>query len=489
MQEIFSGNQVNILDEEYLLHSKLDSYLLMERAASAFVDWFLEQGFEKEFTLFVAIGSGNNGGDGLAIARLLNEHGYNLKLIRLFDSFSDLSKDAKTNFDLISSRISIFDWNGFLFQTKGILIDCFLGVGLKGDLRPSAKGKINFLNRFDGKIISVDMPSGLLADEYSTSVAVKASVTVTFQFPKLALLVPDNAENCGELVVLDIGITKGPNSKLFSEKYFLQKNDLSSLHKKFNRFSYKGDFGKCLIIGGSPGKMGALFLACKSALRTGSGLVTCHLDESERVIIQESLPEAMCTWGDLPELDSFDSVAIGPGWGTDKRLTLFEKVLNSNNNPFVLDADALNLLSQKPDLIKLLPKNSILTPHIGEFKRLVGDSSNHFQRIEQAKDFAVDNGVILVLKGANTLISLPDGRQVFNSSGTHYMATGGSGDVLTGMVVAFLGMGYLPENAALCAVYHHGLAGEIASINKRRGLIASDIIDKIPDTYLRLNIT
>ncbi|MDG1276983.1 MAG: NAD(P)H-hydrate dehydratase [Algoriphagus sp.] len=489
MQEIFSGNQVKILDAEYLQRTSMSSYLLMERAAQSFVDWFLEQKYEKSFILYVAIGSGNNGGDGLAIARLLKENGYDLKLIILFDSIADLSSDTKINFDLISKEIDIYDWKNFLFQSQGILIDAFLGVGLKGNLRQSAKERIEFLNRFEGEIISVDMPSGLYADEYRSTEAVKASKTVTFQFPKLALLAPDYAEFCGELVVLDIGITTDVDSKLTSNKYFLQEKDLMRLHKKFNRFSYKGDFGKCLIIGGSPGKMGALFLACKSALRTGAGLVTCYLDELERTIIQGSVPEAMCTWGSLPEFDQFHALAIGPGWGTDNRISVFERVLKSSKHPLVLDADALNLLAQKPSLIKFLPKNSILTPHLGEFKRLVGDSTNYFERIKLARDFAINNALILVLKGANTVISLPDGRQIFNSSGTHYMATAGAGDVLTGMIVAFLGMGYLPENAALCAVYHHGLAGEIASKTKRRGLIASDIIDKIPETYLRLNIS
>lgn len=488
MQEIFSGNQVKILDAEYLSRVKMSSYLLMERAANAFVNWFLEQGFEKGLVIYTAIGSGNNGGDGLAIARILQSKGYVLKLIKLFDSIEDLSPDSKINYDLVFDRIEIFDWADFYFPSKGILIDAFLGVGLKGELREDAKQKIDFLNRFDGEILSVDMPSGLNSDHYFSSHAVKASITVTFQFPKLALLIPEYGQYCGELVVLDIGINKGAKSTLSSDKYFLQKKDIFGLHKKFNRFSYKGDFGRCLIIGGSPGKMGALFLASKSALRTGSGLLTCYLEESERFIIQETIPEAMCTWGSFPEFDLFDAVAIGPGWGTDTRMPIFERMLRSSQRPLVLDADALNLLAQNPSLLKFVPKDSILTPHLGEFKRLVGTSKSHFERIEQAQNFAKENQLIVILKGANSLVSLPDGRQIFNSSGTLYMATAGSGDVLTGMLVAFLGMGYTPEKAALCAVFHHGLAGEIASKSKRRGLIASDIIEKIPETYLHLNI-
>jgi NAD(P)H-hydrate epimerase len=489
MQEIFTGDQVKILDSEYLKSSGLESHQLMERAAGAFVSWFLPNHYDLDQIVYVAVGKGNNGGDGIAIARLLAGENFKIKLVRFFDTDEELSRDATINFDLLPEEVEVFDWNGFHFSEAGILIDAYLGVGVQGNLRKDAKEKIRFLNGFPGKIISVDMPSGLPSDQYQAVDAVKATITVTFQFPKLSLLVPDYAAYCGELVVLDIGIVTIPNSKLTSEKFYLQEKDLPSLHRKFSRFSYKNDFGKVLIIGGSLGMMGALHLSCKSALRTGSGLVTCHLEESERGIIQESIPEVMCTWGSLPDLDQFDSVAVGPGWGTDTRMPLFEQVLKSIKKPMVLDADALYLLAAKPSLVKLVPANSILTPHIGEFRRLVGEAENHFERIKMAKDFSKKHNLILVLKGANSVISLPDGQQIFNCSGTQFMGTGGAGDVLTGMIVAFLGMGYSSENAAFCGVYHHGLAGEIAAKTKRRGLIASDIIEAIPETYLQLNIT
>jgi NAD(P)H-hydrate epimerase len=489
IQKIFTGNQVKILDSEYLKSSGLESHQLMERAAGAFVSWFLQNHYDLDQTVYVAVGKGNNGGDGIAIARLLACENFKIKLIRFFDTDEELSKDATINFDLLPVDVEVFDWNGFHFSEAGILIDAFLGVGIQGELREEAKEKVRFLNDFPGKIVSIDMPSGLPSDQYQAVDAVKATVTVTFQFPKHSLLVPDYAAYSGELVVLDIGIVAPPNSKLTSEKFYLQEKDLPSLHRKFSRFSYKNDFGKVLIIGGSLGMMGALHLSCKSALRTGSGLVTCHLEESERGIIQGSIPEVMCTWGSLPDLGQFDSVAVGPGWGIDSRIPLFERVLKSVKKPIVLDADALNLLAAEPSLIKLVPFSSILTPHVGEFRGLVGEAENHFDRVKMAKEFSKRNNLILVLKGANSVISLPDGRQVFNSSGTHFMGTGGAGDVLTGMIVAFLGMGYSPESAALCGVYHHGLAGEIAAKKKGRGMIASDIIEAIPETYLQLNIS
>ncbi len=488
MQEIFLGEQVKKLDSEYIEYTGISSHELMERVTEKFVAWFLGRGFSPKSKIFIAAGKGNNGGDGLGIARMLSTKGFEVILIKLFESEEELSPDSKINFELLPKSVKQVDWKSFKFNETGILIDSFLGVGLKGELRESAKKRIDFLNGFEGKVISVDMPSGLPSDEYQDSVPVKADITVTFQFPKLSLLVPDYAEYIGELVVLDVGIIKAENSELMSDKYFLQAEDLPIRHRKFHRFSYKGDFGKIFILGGSPGKMGALFLAGKSALRTGAGLVTCHLEESERSIIQGSLPEAMCTWGEVPDLNQFDSIAIGPGWGTSERKSSFEKVVNQAQKPLVLDADALNLLAENPDLLKKLPENSILTPHLGEFRRLAGESRNHFDRIEKAKQFAQDHHLILILKGAHTLINLPDGRQIFNSSGIHYMGTGGAGDVLTGMIAAFLGMGYSPENSAICAVFHHGLAGELAAKTKRRGLIASDIIEAIPETYLHLKI-
>ncbi|MEP0713345.1 MAG: NAD(P)H-hydrate dehydratase, partial [Algoriphagus sp.] len=332
-------------------------------------------------------------------------------------------------------------------------------------------------------------PSGLPSDDIVSATAVKADFTVSFEFPKISLILPENAEYVGELIVLKIGILDEAYRSLDSQLYFLEAQDIPQLHKTFNRFSHKGDLGKVLLIGGSMGKMGALVLTSKSALRTGSGLVTCHLDIKERFIVQTNLPEAMVIWGFLNDPEQYDAVGIGPGWGKKDREDFLRKFLEAYKKPIVVDADALNLLANSPDLLSLLPKNSILTPHIGEFTRLAGKAHDHLERLEMAKKFAVENELILVLKGANTVISLPDGRQVVNSSGTKYMASGGSGDVLTGMITSFLGMGYSPENAALCGVFHHGLAGEIASKSKRRAMIASDIIDAIAETYIQLNIS
>ncbi|PZX56548.1 NAD(P)H-hydrate dehydratase [Algoriphagus chordae] len=489
MQKILSGVQVKELDKQHLKLSGQSSHELMEDASKAFVHWFLDQSFSSEHSIHIAVGGGNNGGDGLAIARLLTEHSFSVTILKCFESLDKLSSDALLNFNRLPQSIQVLDFENWLFPQNGILIDAFLGVGLKGELRSAALEIIHKLNEFKGTVLSIDVPSGLPSDEVTKEQAVKADYTISFGFPKLSLILPEHAEYVGEMIVLKFGLLEEAYRDFDSSLYYLEAKDIATLHKTFNRFSYKGDMGKILLVGGSPGKMGALILCSKSALRTGSGLVTCHMEDSERIIIQTAVPEAMASWGLIPNPEFYDAVGIGPGWGTENRARLFRQFLNDFKKPIVIDADGLNLLARNPDLLPLVPKNSVLTPHIGEFTRLVGKAINHLERLKLAKKFALDNELILVLKGANTVVSMPDGRQVVNSTGNKYMATGGSGDVLTGMITSYLGMGYAAENAALCGVFHHGLAGEIASKSKRRSMIASDIIEAISETYIQLDIS
>jgi len=486
MQKIISGEEVKVLDASHVALTGQSSYDLMENAANEFVDWIKKQDLQKKSYL-VAVGKGNNGGDGLAIARMLHKEGYSVSVLRCFGSNEKISPDAHANLKLLPEAIHCYTIEDN-FPMAGILIDAFLGVGLQGELREDAAHVIKRLNEFTGYKISVDIPSGLPSDSLTNGAVVNADITVSFEFPKLSLLMPEHSAYVGELVVLKIGIEDSAYHPFNSDTYFLTARDIPAFHRKFNRFSHKGDFGKILLAGGSPGKMGALILCAKSALRTGSGLVSCHMEETEHHIMQTAVPEAMATWGLIPYAEYYDALGIGPGWGQENRVSLMRHLLHDFKKPLVIDADGLNLLAKNKELLSLIPKKSILTPHIGEFTRLVGDCDNHLERLEKAKKFAIDNGVILILKGANSAVCFPDGRQIFNSSGTQFMATGGSGDVLTGMLTSFLGMGYSPEHAALCGVYHHGLAGEIAAQKKRRGVIASDIIDAIPETYIQLNI-
>lgn len=489
MKKILQGAQVKELDAKHISISGQSSQELMEVAALGFVDWYLAQERFKEDGVLIFVGAGNNGGDGLAIARNLAHHDYAVTVITCFTEKSKLSPDAAANLELLPKTVKLMGFTELKHKSNFVLIDCYLGVGLTGSLRESSYPIIDFINEFSGPVISVDIPSGLPSEAVHQGIAVKADYTITFAFPKLSLLLPENAGFVGELVLVDIGIEDQTSKEFDSDLYYLEEKDIPGLHRSFHRFSYKGDYGKILIAGGSPGKMGALILCAKSALRTGAGLVTCHIEDSERNIIQTAVPEAMASWGLIANLEYYDSVGIGPGWGQDGKKHLLSQILEEYQRPIVIDADGLNILAKSNELLELVPKNSILTPHIGEFSRLVGPAKDHLERLELAKEFAIRNGLIIVLKGANTVISLPDGRQIFNSTGTKYMATGGSGDVLTGMITSYLGQGYSPENAAICAVYHHGMAGELAGVKKRKGMIASDLIEEIPETYIKMDIS
>jgi NAD(P)H-hydrate epimerase len=316
---------------------------------------------------------------------------------------------------------------------------------------------------------------------------VQATTTVTLGFPKLSLLCPEHAQFTGELFVLDIGFELEEFEDFPSTTYYLEEKDILSRHRTFHRFAHKGDFGKVLLVAGSKGKMGAAVLAAKSAFRTGSGMVTVWIPEEEREILQTALPEAMCVFGEGLDLSIYDAVGIGPGLGLTNG-GHFHQLLRSSTKPLVLDADALTLLSLDPNLWPLIPKGSILTPHLKEFDRLFGPSSTHFERMAKAKACCLKYEINLVLKGANSLCTLQDGRQVFNSSGSKYMASAGMGDVLTGMLTSFLGQGYSPENALLCGVFHHGLAGELAGNRYLRGTMAQDLIGAIPESYHRIGL-
>jgi hydroxyethylthiazole kinase-like uncharacterized protein yjeF len=489
MLRILSGNQTKALDAAHVKLKGISSLSLMECAAIGFIEWWKSLDFEKKRPTYVFCGAGNNGGDGFAIARLLHQLGFEVQVYKCFGDATRLTPDASINFKLLPEEIRIKSWQEFDSENRSILIDCFIGVGFQGALRTEAKQIIGKINSFQGKVISVDIPSGLPSDEMLEGPCVKADYTVTFAFPKLSLLFPEHGKFTGELILVDIGIGDEEYLPFESPYFFLRKRDISGFHRKYSRFSHKGDFGKVLTIAGSIGKMGAAILSSMAALRTGSGLVTTLIPESERHILQIAVPELMCLF-DLPEdVHGFDAIGLGPGIGFEKKGELLKSLFKGYNKPMVVDADAITLLGGHPELLSLIPKGSILTPHLKEFDRILGKTDNHKERLQKAAHFCKKWNLNLLIKGANSVICLADGRQIFNSSGTSYMATAGSGDVLTGMITSFLGQGYSPEAAMICGVYQHGLAGEIAGNAKRRGTIASDILDAIPETFVRLDIS
>lgn len=498
MLKIISGAEIKTLDAEYVKDCGIRSFDLMERAASAFFSWFTIR-YGLNDSIAIVCGVGNNGGDGLAISRMLWEKGYGVSVYVIGD-LGNASLDFKENLDILPSNVTFLagEPNRWPSIQDDIIIDAVFGAGINRPLEGTYLQLIQYLNGINAHKISVDLPSGMPTDTMLEGEAFHAHHTLSFQFPKLSLLFPEHASYTGELTVLDIGIDDSYLNIFPREIFFVQGKDMAERHIKFHRFSHKGDFGKVMIIGGSFGKIGAIRLSSHAALRTGSGLVSCFLPKCGVEILQTALPEVMVESSDgvlevkkegLGNLDRFDALGIGPGMGTgDPAQNCLEFVISHYSKPLVVDADGLNILAANQNLLSLLSPNSILTPHLKEFERLVGPCKNHLQRMEKAKSFCKTYGCIVILKGANTLVTLPNGSQYFNSTGTQYMATGGSGDVLTGILTSLLGQGYPPENAAICGVFHHGLAGEYASKKSLRGTIASDIIKKIPKTFFQLDI-
>ncbi|WP_375586124.1 NAD(P)H-hydrate dehydratase [Cyclobacterium xiamenense] len=488
MQKILSGNQVKSLDQQYIEGQGIRSYQLMERAARVFSSWFV-QWVPKEKSVSVFCGTGNNGGDGLAIARMLHAEGYAVSVGLIGDPDSG-SPDFQQNLQVLPETIIPQTWEKC--PSSQVIIDAIFGVGINRPLAGDYLRLIRQLNASAGMKISVDMPSGLPSDGPAEGDVLQADHTLSFQFPKLSLLVPEHALYTGKLAVKSIGMQARYFESFDSQRFFYSGESLETLHKTFSGASHKGDFGRILLIGGSYGKMGSIGLSTRAALRTGSGLVFCKVPACGVEVLQGSIPEAMVLSpggenevGGSLEIDGMDAVGMGPGLGKGKgAVEMLYQLLQTYNGPTVLDADAINILGNHPEWFSFLHANVVLTPHLKEFERLTGvEAKNHFHRMDLARDFVLKYGCVLVLKGAYTLISFPDGKQVFNNSGSVHMATGGSGDVLTGMLTSFLGQGYSIENGVVCGVYHHGHAGELAGSQFGRGTLASDILEKIPESF------
>lgn len=494
MLKILNTAQIKQLDEYTIKHEPIESIDLMERACRAFVSWFGLR-FDTAKTVGIVCGTGNNGGDGLGIARLLSEAGYPVKVWIVRGSVSE-SKDFKINLDRLQGKVEISeiitDSDQGLFINLDILIDAIFGSGLSRPPEGIYAQAIRCINRTKAIRVAVDIPSGLMADKPSTGEIIQAHHTVTFQLPKLSFLLPENGSAVGAWHVVNIELDKVFIEQAKSSCFLIEKNDIKGMLRIRSKFNHKGNFGHALLIAGSYGKMGAAILAARAAMRSGLGLLTVHVPTCGYEIMQTSVPEAMASvdssatiFSTVPNIENFNCIGVGPGIGQDKQTvkaltTLFKLV----NKPMVIDADALNILAANKDLISAVPQGSILTPHPKEFERLVGSWSNDFERLEKQIDFSHQTGTIVILKGAHTSVSTPQGMIYFNNTGNPGMATGGSGDVLTGLVTGLLAQGCTPEESVLLGVWLHGTAGDCASkIVGEPSLIATDIINSLPEAF------
>lgn len=494
MLKILNTSQIKELDAYTIQHEPLTSINLMERACHAFVSWFTLH-FDVTQRVGIVCGTGNNGGDGLGIARLLNEWGYTVQVWVVRGSGSE-TDDFNINLERLKQKIEPQEFQDEgdenIFSGEDILIDAIFGSGLSRPAEGIYAKVIQYMNKADGVRIAVDIPSGLMADRISTGEIVRAHHTVTFQLPKLSFFLPASGEFVGVWHSVNIGLHKDFIAKAESKYFLIEKSDVRSMLKPRKKYSHKGNFGHALLIAGSYGKMGAAILCARAAMRSGIGLLTVHIPTCGYEIIQTALPEAMAEvdpsesiFSKLPETTNYNAIGIGPGIGQDPQTKkAFTQLLESWGRPIVLDADAINIVGANRELLHLIPKGSILTPHPKEFERLVGSWSNDFDRLEKQLDFSKKTQSVVLLKGAHSSISTPEGKIYFNNTGNPGMATGGSGDVLTGLVTGFLAQGYSSEESAVLGAWIHGLAGDCALSQKGwEGLIASDIIDFLPEAF------
>jgi ADP-dependent NAD(P)H-hydrate dehydratase / NAD(P)H-hydrate epimerase len=502
IMKIFNCGQIRQIDAYTIAHEPVSSSDLMERAAGKLFTWIATR-FTRSDNFLVFTGPGNNGGDGLALARMLADHEYRVAVFNV--AFTQkTSEDWKINRARLENyrAVSYTDISEIdmmpVIRHDDIVVDAIFGSGLARPAEGLARDVISAINDSEALVVSVDMPSGLFCEDNSGNEPegiINADYTLSFQFPKLAFFFPENYRYTGTWEVLPIGLHPVAIEMTDTPYNLITGVFVSSLLKRRNKFDHKGNYGHGLLIAGSYGKMGAAILGASAALRTGIGLLTCHIPKCGYGIVQTAVTESMVTvdnsdyyFTSAGNTRNYDSVGIGPGLGTGKETADgLEGLIDSCHMPMVLDADALNILGMRKELQEKLPAGSILTPHPKEFERLAGESGNSYERLMMQVDFASRNNCTVVVKGAHTTIASPDGTIWFNNTGNPGMATAGSGDALTGILLSLLAQGYGSEEAAIIGVHLHGIAGDIAaSRSSYEAVIASDIINCIGNAFNRI---
>lgn len=499
--KLLSAKQIRDWDQFTIEHEPIASIDLMERAAMKCVEW-LEQHQYSGNHFFIFCGKGNNGGDGLAIARMLSEQN-NYVSVYILESGHKGSDDFQANLFRLQQMARkdihfIQSETSFpILSSRSIIVDALFGSGLNRPLEGLASKLIEHINNSGGEIISIDVPSGLLLDSPSKGNAiVKTTHTVSIHTFKWAFLIADNEEFVGKTHIIDIDLDPNYLSTISVDKELVDDTLIRSIYKPRDPFAHKGNFGHALIVAGSYGKIGAAILATKSCLRSGAGLVTSYIPQCGYNILQTAVPEAMALTDMNPsfvsnvesDVSKYNVIGIGPGIGTAKETrAALKKLLQQFSKPMVIDADGLNCISQEEEIRYSLPPHSILTPHPKEFDRLFGETKNDFVRVEKALHYSRTLDCFIVLKGHHTFISTPSGKGYFNNTGNAGMATAGSGDVLTGILTGLIAQGYSSEQAAILGVYLHGLAGDIAAHKfSEEAMLAEDITENIGEAFFKM---
>lgn len=491
--KIFSAAQVKACDAYTIHASGITSRELMERAAGRCVEWILSA-LPKDSLFVVLCGTGNNGGDGLVITRMLHRMGYGAKAFLLMFS-EELSPDCKANLERLqnidTSLVDVLQPETFITDIPEniVIIDAILGTGLNRQAEGWVANFINHINERPNRKIAIDVPSGMPADNIPGEDAsiIRADDTLSFQFYKRSFLHPETGVNAGNVHILDIGLHETFIASTHTNYQVIDETFIQSLYKPRQPFSHKGTFGTAFIIGGSYGMMGAVSLAAKAAGRAGAGKVKSLVPECGYDIIQTLVPEATCvTKGEkyitrIAEWEGADAIGIGPGMGKkEETIKAFANFLDACKQPLVIDADGLNMLAKQPDLLHKLPAGSVLTPHRKEFERLFGKTANSMLQLEHARTQAMKYNITIVLKDRHTAIVSPEGECRYNVTGNAGLATGGTGDVLTGVITALIAQKYDPHDAAILGVYLHALAGEYAAVSySDEAMVAGDVIDNL----------
>ena len=500
--KILNAQQIREWDQYTIQNEPVSSIDLMERAAWRCVQWLEENNLlARSFKIFC--GKGNNGGDGLAMARMLSQKGCDAAVFIL--EFGHLgTEDFQVNLERLHQHAAVeikfvqTEEQFPLFEKNEIIIDALFGSGLNRPLEGVTAKLVEHINNSGCKIIAIDAPSGLPIDHSAQGeIIIKADHTLSFQVLKLSFLLTENANFTGKVHILDIGLHTHYYDFAETSYELIDKKIISAIYKPRDPFSHKGNFGHALLVAGSYGKMGAAALSVKACLRTGAGLTTCHIPKCGYEIIQTAIPEAM-VMTDFnssiitrieEDLSKFSCIGIGPGIGTaTETRKLLQEIFDAFRKPVVLDADALNLISSDKKLLKQIPKDSVLTPHPKEFERLFGETKNDFQRIQLLRQKAMELHVVIILKGHHSCIAFPGGKVYFNDTGNAGMAKGGSGDVLTGILTALVGQYHDTMKSAILGVYLHGLAGDIASEKYSvEAMTAGDIIESLGEAFMSID--
>ncbi len=500
--KIFTTDKIKKIDRYTIEHEPIASIDLMERAARAITHEILGR-WGSSRPVMVFAGPGNNGGDALAVARMLAEAGYWVECI-LFNPKSRLSPDCEINRDRLLKtdvrfREVIHEFMPPRLSTDMLIIDGLFGSGLTRPLENAYASVVQYINASGADIVSIDMPSGLMGEDNQAcnwQNIIHPTLTLTLQFPKLAFFVSEEVPLTGTWKVLDIGLHPDIIETEDTLYHYLPPHEVADWLKEREKFSNKYDYGHLLVVAGSRGMAGAAVLTARAALHSGAGLVSIHSAARCETILQTAIPEAMFQAdtdenivSEIPLSHRYDCIAIGPGLGWNPATReAFVKLLAQVSMPMVVDADALNLMHDDTTLLGLLPPMSVITPHHKEFDRLFGESETCYQRLQKAMEMSRHYHIVIVLKGANTAIVSPDGKVYFNATGNPGMATAGSGDTLTGIIAALLCQHYAPVKAAILGVELHGLAGDIAAGKESQEYItAGDICHNLGQAFYRLH--